>query len=192
MILHSVFLEGAPWFLLELLQWLWTFPFWYAPRNKSPFLRGTGQAWLCMTGLKAWIENLGPGESSIFKKTWMIYLHIVNLQRIQSISAKTVFPQRSQLYRDIFWSREGIITVLWGKLFFYISLFQREKKPHTTLESRGNKVTNETKLVHERLWMPSHHFPTKWHCFQGNFCNLLSRGIEDNCHSSWGRMHSLI
>lgn len=65
-----------------------------------------------MTGLKAWIENLGPGESSIFKKTWMIYLRIVNLQRIQSISAKTVFPQRSQLYRDIFWSREGIITVL--------------------------------------------------------------------------------
>lgn len=138
MILHSVFLEGAPWFLLELLQWLWTFPFWYSPRNKSPFFRGTGQASLCMTGLKAWIENLGPGESSILKKTWMIYLHIVNLQRIQSISAKTVFPQRSQLYRDIFWSREGIITVLWGKLFFYISLFQRGKKaPHHLWRAEG-------------------------------------------------------
>lgn len=130
MILHSVFLEGAPWFLLELLQWLWTFPFWYAPRNKSPFLRGTGQAWLCMTGLKAWIENLGPGESSIFKKTWMIYLHIVNLQRIQSISAKTVSPTKSALQRH-FLEQGGNYHCAVRQAFFLYKPFPKGKKaPH--------------------------------------------------------------
>lgn len=36
---------------------------------------------------------------------------------------------------------------------------QTQKTQH--LGSRDNKVSNETKLVHEGLQMLSHHFPTK-------------------------------
>lgn len=52
-----------------------------------------------------------------------------------------------------------------ASFFLYKSLPKgkktKTKQPTPPLESRGNKVTNETKLVHEGLWLPSHHFPTE-------------------------------
>lgn len=49
-------------------------------------------------------------------------------------------------------------------VYFTYAFTKGEKNnqpPHKTLESTDNKATNETKLIHEGLQMPSHHFPAK-------------------------------